>query len=62
LRARSQVRDMLDASWGINGGFTSHVFLTLEYNESISAVGLLLLVWLLMSVGISYDSNLEERG
>lgn len=44
--------------WKINGGFTSHVFLTLKHDESISAMGLLLLVGSFVSMGIRDDSNL----
>lgn len=40
--------------------FTSHVFLSLEYHESVSAMGLLLLVGLLVGMRVCYDSNLED--
>lgn len=43
---------------GINGGFTSHVFLTLEYNKGISTMRLLLLVGLFMGMGIGNDTDL----
>lgn len=43
----------------INGGITSHVFLTLEHDECVSAVWLLLLIGLLVSMGISDDTNLQ---
>lgn len=43
---------------GINGGITSHVFLTLKYDESISTMGLLLLVGLLMRMRIGNYSDL----
>lgn len=46
---------------GINGGFTSHVFLTLEYNKGISTMRLLLLVGLFMGMGIGNDTDLERR-
>lgn len=44
--------------WKINGGITSHVFLTLKYDERIPTVGLLLFIGLFVSMGISNDSNL----
>jgi len=47
---------------GINGGFTSHVFLTLKYDESISTVGLLLLVGLLMRMRVGNNSDLRVQG
>ena len=45
---------------GINGGFTSHVFLTLEYNKGISAMGLLLFVGLFVGMSIGDDTDLEK--
>jgi hypothetical protein len=38
--------------------FTSHVFLAFENNESITSMGLLLLVRLLVGMGVGNDANL----
>jgi hypothetical protein len=38
--------------------FTSHVFLAFKYDKSVATVGLLFLVWLLMSVSIGNNSDL----
>lgn len=51
------------AQWGgiFNGLFTSHVLLTLEYNERVAAVWLLFLVWLLIGVSVPDDANLRGK-
>lgn len=43
-----------------NGSITSHVFLTLKYHETISSVGLLLLVRSLVGMVICNDPNLAS--
>lgn len=44
----------------LNGFITSHVLFALENDESISAVGLLLLVTLFMGMGIFDNADLED--
>jgi hypothetical protein len=57
LEGQISVRDM-ERSCQIGGSITSHVFLTLEHNESVSAVGLLLLVGLEVRMVVRDHANL----